>query len=339
MKRIGTLGLCLAAVLASSAVAGSTAQAGEFGKCLKLTKVSVEYEYKQKVKRKNIRDGLYSDKECTKAAPEPGAYYPGPEGKYEWVSAAPEIKYSSQGGESVLRTAAGEITSDETIAKGEFTSGNTGIDQLTFKGAELSLTQEPCENTANQGEIVTFPLGSQLLDHGTKGLAGREPKEGETWFELFPSEGQPGYPYLAEFECGGIPFSLSGSVSGKLGPVDSPVKLKRGVARFTTKFAESVGEQDLETTFYDPIKSEYQTAPAVFVGEDTLAIAEELELRACNAKVGEKAPVCGVPPAGETCTRVGKPNGSFAAMGQESPVGSGRFLCEHLQKEGEWAYG
>ena len=55
-------------------------------------------------------------------------------------------------------------------------------DTFTFMGCKLKPFELVCTSYgAKEGEIVTNELASQLIDHGEKGLSGKEPAEGEVW--------------------------------------------------------------------------------------------------------------------------------------------------------------
>ncbi len=109
MKRFKIVGLCLVAVFAFSAVAVSSASAGSLGVCGKAAKVGKSYT------------GKFSDKLCATAEPKG-------EGKYEFTPNAGNIAFTSEGGPSHLKGAAGEIACER------------GTDSGTYEGAKKILT-------------------------------------------------------------------------------------------------------------------------------------------------------------------------------------------------------
>ncbi len=254
MKRIGIVGLCLAAMFALSAMGASSAFAGEYGVCAKAGKEGKKYT------------GKYLDKNCTKAATE-GEITEGKKNKYEWVPypgpAGTKWGYTSKTKTATLKGSAGNITCKASTDVGKVTGVKTDEDQVSFTGCVLSVTNESCQNTANKGEIKTFDLETRLIDNGEKGPSGGEPKSGEVWTEFVSKTGPSGNQ--AEWECSGIPFATFGTLSG----VDSG-NVNAMESKGKTTFAEGQGEQDLETTFFNPFTSKVETGPSaeITVGED-----------------------------------------------------------------------
>jgi hypothetical protein len=271
MKRFKIVGLCLVAVFALTAVMASGAQAGQWGTCTKTAKVEKKYT------------GNYTDKLCsTKSATK--------EGKYEWVPNAANIPFTSEGGASHLKGAAGEIACEHGTDSGTFEGATKDTDTFTFEGCKLKPFELACKsyNTATAGQIVTNALSSELLDHGQKGLSGKEPAAGEVWMQetnkgttTDPVFG-PG-PFLADFECGGIPFAVTGSVSGVVEKQYVEAKLKAGKAGKKGKpgkptikvaFTEAGGEQDLTTTFVNPTKeNKVESGPSIQEGVNEIIIS------------------------------------------------------------------
>ncbi len=260
MKRFKMVGLCLVAAIALAGVMASAAQAGEIGACVKQ------------------KGGKYEDKVCSKTATE------AKKGKYEWVPAA-GLKYTSEEGVSHLKGGAGAITCQHSSDEGEFLNATENTD--TFKYFECTL--EPygfsCQNTANPGEIVTDVLTSHLLDHGEKGVGGKEPAEGEAWIEY---RRVVLHGILYEFECLGIPFKVSGSVSGTLNNLDIGLKAgkpgketkkgrKPGKPSFDETFSASGGEQDLNVTFFNPETDKEETGPAIQEGVNGVLLTVKKE--------------------------------------------------------------
>jgi hypothetical protein len=253
MKRFKIVGLCLVAVFALTAVMASGAQAGQWGTCGKAAKEGKKYT------------GNYTDKLCsTKSATK--------EGKYEWVPNAANIPFTSEGGASHLKGAAGEIACEHGTDSGTLEGATKDTDVFKFFGCKLKPFELVCKSYgAAEGEIVTNTLASLMIDNGEKGLSGKEPAAGEVWMQetaagthTDPVFG-PGN-WLADFECGGIPFAVTGSVSGvvekayveaklKAGKAGKEKKGKRSPGKPTIKvqFTEAGGEQDLITTFVNPL--------------------------------------------------------------------------------------
>ena len=93
MRRLRFAGLCLIAMLAlggTAAAVSASAQAPEFGRCIK--QVAVEKTY----------HGKYSSSKCTIEVPEGER---AKKGKYEWFPGAVKNKQTSVGGSAALETA------------------------------------------------------------------------------------------------------------------------------------------------------------------------------------------------------------------------------------------
>jgi hypothetical protein len=244
MKRIGIVGLCLAAMFALSAMGASSAFAGEYGVCAKAAKSGKTYT------------GKYEDKNCTKEeAAKTG-------GKYEWVPypgpAGTKWGYTSKSKTAILEGSAGDITCKASTDTGEVTGVKSDVDTTSFTDCILSITKESCQNGATKGTITTTHNVTTLIDHGEKGDSGLEPALGEVWTQ-FTGEGTTGQGgTLAEWECSGIPFVTNGSLSG---PTTEDVNVMSTKSK--TTFNKSVGEQDLVTTFFNPLTGKLESGAAV----------------------------------------------------------------------------
>ncbi len=234
MKRMRIAGLCLVAmfaITALSAMAASSAYAGEYGVCVKAQKVEKKYV------------GLYTDKNCQTAASEKEVEE-GKKNKYEWVSAAGE-KSTTTTKTAVLSSAAGKITCKKSKGTAEITGAKSDLETVEFEECTLSVTGGKCTSVQEgekEGNITTFQLETKLIDHGEKGPSGGEPAEGEAWTEFNGEAGNGGLQ--AEFVCApGVIFRTSGTLSG----VTTPVNLME--SKDTTSFGEGKGEQDLVTEF------------------------------------------------------------------------------------------
>jgi hypothetical protein len=279
MKRFKIVGLCLVAVFALSAVMASGAQAGSIGTCVKAAKNGKLYT------------GKFTDKLCkvgaTKAQEEAGK-----ENKYEFIDNAGNIPFTSEGGPSHLKGAAGEIACERGTDSGTFEGAKKDTDVFVFIGCKLKPFELVCKSYgAKEGEIITNTLASTLIDNGEKGLSGKEPVAGEVWeqetnagINTDPVFG-PG-PWLASFECGGIPFAVSGSVSGVVEAAYVNAKLKKGKGgketgkgwkfgkpTFKIAFTEAGGEQDLQTTFVNPLKeNKVETGASIQEGTNEIIL-------------------------------------------------------------------
>lgn len=280
MKRMKLVWLCVVAVFAFSAFAVATAQAGEFGKCIELKAEAKLYH------------GEYTGKGCeeaTKVSAEETAKG-GKKNKYKWeaVKAGSKIKYTSSGKSATLEGEAGDITCKKNTDEGEITGPKTDVDTVTFTECTLSVTKEACfsvgeTHSSKGGTIKTYLDNTKLIDHGEKGLSGDEPASGEVWTEFFEEGETEGFTgkghFLAYFHClaegSEIPFEVEGSVSG----VNKAKDLNKMSTAGETVFSKTGGEQDLETTYFDPITSEVTTGKSVQNASDKIKYSEKLEVR------------------------------------------------------------
>jgi hypothetical protein len=282
MKRIKVAGLCLVAAFAFSAAAVSTAQAGEYGKCIELKAENKLYH------------GYYTGKGCeekTKVS-EAEKTAGGKKNKYEWepTPVGSKIPYTSTGKSATLEGEAGDITCKKNVDEGEITGPKTDKDKVKFEECTLSLSKEACWNTGTPtskgGTIETFTDNTKLIDHGEKGLSGDEPAEGEVWTEFYEEEETTGFTgpghYLAAFECYvekgvSIPFEVEGSVSG----VNNAKDLNKMGTGGEVVFGKGKGEQDLTTIYYDPITKEVTAGASTQNANDKTKYGnkEKLEIR------------------------------------------------------------
>lgn len=347
MKRFKVIGLCLVAVFALSAVMASGAQAGQFGQCEKAAKEGKLYT------------GLYTEKLCSTRATLKEREE-GKKNKYEWVPNAAVIKFTSEGGVSKLKGGPGEIECKHGTDSGEIINANENRDTFTFyectlqpfglkcKNAEVEITNEKTKLKEKVGVIVSTRLHTTLLDHGTKGGSGKEPKEGEVWDEVsqtalspspFGTEENPEGlgPWLAVFECEGIPFAVHGDVSSVIPAAFVEHALKKGKAgkkgklgkaTYEEDYTETGGEQDLHTILYNPEGS----PPGV---EEVSSIQ-----LGTNLVIMETLPSKGfaINPINESCAKEAKP-------GKSPPWYATKEECEKdgpsgiKGTAGEWLYG
>jgi len=273
--RVRTLGLALVAVFALGAIVASAAEAGEYGRCLKASPA---------------KTGKYTTAACTTE----NAKH---EGEWEWhAGPGPKPKYTSKTAVAKLVSASGTVECETSTDKGEITSVTKDTDKVTFAKCKAVASGLSCQNFGTvekpkpAGIIETYLLDTELIDHGTKGLSGLEPKEGEVWTQFVSSEHEP---YQAEFECAGagtgrgIRFRVSGSVSAVTTPVN------KMTTTFTLTFAAKKGEQDLKLEESTNEGVTWKAAiPAEEITVATVTTEEETEVRACNENTGEPPPVC-----------------------------------------------
>jgi hypothetical protein len=133
------------------------------------------------------------------------------------------ITFTSTSGAAVLETKAGiPVKCKSDIDEGELTGPKTDTVIVRFK--ECEALGKPCQSDAVAGEIVTKPMVS---------LLGFIKKATEVGIALSPETGT----VLAEFECGGAPIVVEGSVIGKI----TPLKTKTTI--FTLTFTQTGGVQ------------------------------------------------------------------------------------------------
>ena len=261
MKRFKVVALCLVAAFALSAFVASGAQAAKLGTCVKATKEGKKYL------------GKFTNKLCTEFASE-AEKNEGKKNKYEFSPVPAGTKFKALGTDPpTLKSAAGNITCQSDSSEGEAvgTEGKTNHAVFRFKSCVLSATAGKCTSglPAEEGEIVTKMLTSTLVGHGEKGPGGKEPAKGEAWTSVAPT---PPEEYSAEFTCApGVPFKVKGNVAGKIEPVNVQTKAgkegKKPKFTFLEEYAETVGEQNLESTFFEPIKKETLTVPSIQEGK------------------------------------------------------------------------
>jgi len=277
MKRIHIVGLCLVAMFAFSAMASSSAFAGEYGQCLKISPVTGKALKNQQYKDENCtvkenpadpdgkygwfpgapakcqgaKNGHYHDNACTVGEKESD-----PDGKFEArCGAAPGsggnygpanncATFTSKTGFAALSTpalGASAVECQKSTGTGEVTGAKTGTTVTTF--TECSTKGEKCQSKGEPaGTIKTFELDTTLIDHGEKGLSGGEPISGEVWTEFSIKSGEPS---LAIFSCTGVGFfSAVGSNAGVTeGNID-----KMGTES-KTEIKVGLGEQDQITKY------------------------------------------------------------------------------------------
>ena len=262
MGRIKVVGLCLVTMLALGALGASAAQAGEVGICGKAAKAGKLYT------------GKYLDKNCTEEASE-AQQKEGKKNKYEFEPGTTgnhglPIPYTGKGKTKRLYGEAGSIVCPKTTLVGEFTGPKAGADAVTVTGCTLSVTNGACTTEGEAPGTIEIDQETQLIDHGEKGPSGLEPKAGEVWDAFAPRVGSPFYPNQTEFSCSGIPFSVNGTFSGVLTPVNTATtKLKATIG-------SGIGEQDLSVTFFNPLTSKVETGPGILENVVEAKVSEKI---------------------------------------------------------------
>jgi hypothetical protein len=252
MKRIGVVGLCLAAVFAMSAIVVSSASAAapEYGRCLKAEKIGKVY------------NGGYTNSSCTTASESKT-------GKYEWFPGVIKNKMTTSGGKGILETVGHlEVVCATETSVGEF-SGTKEVKNtvVTFKGCEVAGTK--CSTTgAGDGELVTKPL---------EGIIGFENKAAKkTAFDLYPA-GKTGL--FIEFACSSLTVAVQGSVI-------VPISSDKMLTSLKLKYKEIKGKQQVEHFEGGPpdiLESSFKGGPFEQAGQTittTLTTEEKMELNA-----------------------------------------------------------
>jgi hypothetical protein len=171
-----------------------------------------------KGKPKSVYTGMYTDKKCSKLAPEGKYRAEGkPEGKYEfqpWNLEAKKGKakvFKGKGAGSNLDVVGlGEVTCTSSSDEGFFSGPKTADKiKVTFKGCEVDA--EKCHSKgAATGEIKTNTLDGEV------GYINKAKKE--VGVDIKAESGL----YEAEFECGTLPLDavVKGSVVGLVEPIN-----------------------------------------------------------------------------------------------------------------------
>jgi len=211
VRRIRTIGLCLVAVLAASALATATASAAEgppqFRACVKAAKVGKTYI------------GKYTSKECTTASEvETGGKY-----EREEVESVPFTSKSK----AVTFTVAGKVVKcKKSVDSGEILSGEA--ERVTIKFEKCGVNGSTKELCTTAGETAGTIKTSSLV--GT--LHWINPEETEIGILLFKAGGTNTF---ATFTCNTESFELRSVLEG------SVTNTKKGM---TLTFKTSGGKQE-----------------------------------------------------------------------------------------------
>jgi hypothetical protein len=265
MMQLRRIGLCVVAVMATSAVlvSSASAQPPEFGRCVKQTAVEKVYH------------GKFGKSSCTTELKESER---AKKGKYEWFPGAVKNKQTSTGGSAALETAIEHLGVGCTAEKsvGEY-AGAKEVKNIfvTFTGCHSG--PEVCESPGHvKGELETNALeGTAVWENKAKK---------KTDLELFP---QGGKEKFIEFTCG---LHLTVSVRGK---ILTPIKndkmkttetlkytAKKGIQKPDAYETESGGKESayLESLFLSEEKNKWEQAGQTITATVTNEEALELNL-------------------------------------------------------------
>jgi hypothetical protein len=259
MRRVTFMGLCLMAVLVSGAVAaaGASAQAPEYGRCLKAEKIGNSYT------------GKFSNSGCTTEVPEAER---AKKGKYEWYPGVLKGKQTSKGGKAILEEAGRYAVGCESEeSTGEY-SGTKDVRHVIVKFKKCQAPGLVCTSEGHEkGELETVPLeGRVVWENESKHKAA---------FDLFPEGGGE----FIEFNCGG---TLTVAVRGS---ILVPVTVDKMSDTVTLKYVGKKGVQKVQDYEEGGVKVK-DILEANFAGKgflqasqtvtSTVTNEEELELNA-----------------------------------------------------------
>jgi hypothetical protein len=234
MRRIRIAGLCLVAIFAMSAVVSATAsaEAPEFGQCLKIAKGTEK------------KLSLYDSSKCIKQAGEDT----GTEAEklkkanYEWFpgAVAGDNTFATKGGVATLLTVKGEsVTCESEESTGEYVVGGNNKEELTtvtFKKCQSGGLTCTTEGKA-PGELVTNPLTGIVGFEKTPGAGFTARK---TDLQLHPTAAGT---HFIDFKCtAALTIEVRGHEEGKNGIL---VPIKNDAMKFeeTLKYVQSKGIQ------------------------------------------------------------------------------------------------
>lgn len=282
MKKVGVLGVCVLAALASGALLASGASAAAFetcqlvGKggnftessCATVARKKGKPDHKGKWELEPVgacaamKKGAFSDPACEVHRVKRGG---------SGYGIVPSVPYT--GTLDITKITLGSVTETGYIectagtSAGTITTGKAASERLTLTGCKYESLA--CQSVGSSGtpsgasgEIVTNELAARLIGHGeqTDGPSHKEPAPGEAWLEYSSAEHQP---YVTEIECGAAALLLriSGSLTGATTPAGA---MTTSVKTF---FEQPVIEEALVTEVSDGVG---------FAGEATSNIETEL---------------------------------------------------------------
>jgi hypothetical protein len=247
MKRTKILGLCLMVACAIAAVSVASASASaQFGSCVGFKHGNfTESNCATVAEKKGAPDhkgtfefvpadscyatkgGNFTENKCITVAgkTKKGVFTPDHKGGFE---STPSPSFTTSSGPAELTTPGfGAVKCSASTGGGVIESGTTETTTTSFTGCESS--GQKCQNTATEGNIVTF-LNAGVLTEPTTGTAATV---------LTAASGK----YLAEFGCTGVAVIRTG---GSVGGHNTPVNTVSSTSTFTF---EKGFDQNLETEF------------------------------------------------------------------------------------------
>jgi hypothetical protein len=255
MKRIRTMGLCLVAMFAFSAMVVSVAQAGQVGICARTARTGKMFK------------GAYLEKNCLKAASKEEVEKGGTTNRYEWTSAAGH-KYTAKGPtvhlrmpETIVNGLEAEVRCKSSTGAGEWTGNTTGVDTIVFKRCTLNGTHGQCTSEGlSAGDIETSPLDVTLVTYPETREQQRlneethvvefspvGPAEERAWLEYSAAPGHAYTEYVCEPD---VMVRTLGTLAGLvIGHTASPFNAMRQMVQ--TSFGPGIGVQDLNAEFSD----------------------------------------------------------------------------------------
>ncbi len=250
-KVASAVGIAAVAVLGLLGL-GSAAQAAEFGRCV------------------SVANGEYANASCTDQEAIPHS------GSFEWE--APESGFDATFGLTVGETPSipATTTCKEGTATGTVTGPKTSQAVDTFTSCEAGGKQCHTLNTATPGEIRTFTLEGTLIEHGEKGLSGKEPEPGEVWDEFANQHGAEA-PLVDTYLCEGFGYFL---LKQWVGASITPVNVM--ASQVTEDYEPARGEQGLLSTGCENsnfTKCYWENQAATLTSEATIFAPEPFEIR------------------------------------------------------------
>jgi hypothetical protein len=214
--RRACLALCIAAglVVAAFAAASASAEAPEFGRCIKQVAVA------------KVFHGKYSDSKCTKAV---SAEEEAKKGKYEWAPGpGANSQITAKFGVATIQTVHGKtMQCTGGRAAGEVLSGTNKEASLTITLTGCSSGRLPCTTTGKaSGEITTNPLIEEA--------GWQEKAKKKTALELRAGPGNEGF--LAHVVCVGLGVDARGAIL-------VPIKNDKMTTTETLKYKSNNGVQ------------------------------------------------------------------------------------------------
>lgn len=247
-RHVQGMGVTLIALVAMGAIAVSAAQAAEYGRCLKTTKVSGHYT------------GNFKNGSCTKSGVSGAS-------KYEWypgLSGPASQPYYTAKTKALLigEATVGSLVCNAGTDVGEITGAKEGWDVSTATGCigRGSGYELGCNSS---GEPPLTVQSSRLTTHVfTVGTA--------AWTEYY------GSPYVA-FECPGYPAWAEVAVVQWVTGVTTPTN--KMTTKFTTAFTISGGEQQLMFFYSDPYCTDCGPEHATLERTSLMRLPEKWEIR------------------------------------------------------------